>query len=51
MENKEVRITVDMNGNVHREIIDPPKPDARKPRLLKRIAAVINYMSGGTLSH
>jgi hypothetical protein len=42
MENKEVRITIDLNGNIHREVIDRSQPEVRKPRLFKRIVSALN---------
>jgi hypothetical protein len=39
MENKDVRITIDPNGNIHREVVDQTQPEIRKPRLLKRIVS------------
>ena len=42
MENKEVRITIDLNGNIHREVINQSQPEVRKPRLLKRIVSTLN---------
>ena len=40
MEEIEVRITIDLNGNIiHREIIARAQPEVRKPRLLKRIVS------------
>jgi len=41
MDQKEVRITIDPNGNIHREVIDQTQPDVRKPRLLKRIVSTL----------
>jgi hypothetical protein len=41
MENKEVRISVDMNGNIHREFIDRPQPEVSKPRFIKRIVSTL----------
>lgn len=37
MDNKEVRIKIDPNGNVHREIVDRTEPEERKPKFLKRL--------------
>jgi hypothetical protein len=37
MENKEVKITIDPNGNIHREVIDQSQPKVRKPRFIKRL--------------
>ena len=39
MDNKEVRIKIDPNGNVHREIIDRAQPEVRKSKFLKRIVS------------
>ena len=39
MEKKDVRITIDPNGNIHREVVDQAQPEVRKPRLLKRLVA------------
>jgi hypothetical protein len=39
MDKKDVRITIDPNGNIHREVIDQTQPQIRKPRLLKRLFA------------
>ena len=37
MEKKDVRITIDLNGNIHREVIDQTQPEVRKPKFLKRV--------------
>jgi len=39
MEKKEVKITIDPNGNIHREVIDQTQPEIRRPRFLKRIVS------------
>ena len=39
MEMKDVRITIDPNGNIHREVVDQTQPEVRKPRFLKRLVA------------
>ncbi len=41
MEKQEVKITIDPNGNIHREFIDHTQPEVRKPRLLKRIVSTL----------
>jgi hypothetical protein len=41
MDDKELRIVIDANGNIHREIIDQSPPEKRKPKLLKRIVSVL----------
>lgn len=42
MENKEVKITIDPNGNIHREVIDQSQPEVRKPRFIKRLVSNLN---------
>jgi hypothetical protein len=37
MENKEVKITIDQNGNIYREDIDQSQSKVRKPRFIKRL--------------
>ena len=39
MEEQDVKITIDQNGNVHREIIIRPQPEVRKPQRLKRMVS------------
>ncbi len=35
----EIKITIDPNGNIHREVVDRPKPETRKPKFLKRLTS------------
>jgi len=41
MEKQEVKITIDPNGNIHREVIDQTQPEVRRPRLLKRLVSTL----------
>ena len=41
MEDKVVKITIDANGNVHREIVDRTEPIEKKPKLLKRLVPTL----------
>jgi hypothetical protein len=41
MENNEIRITIDPNGNIQREVVEPIQPEVRKPGLLKRMTALL----------
>ena len=41
MEDQEIRITIDPNGNIRREVIDRPRAEAKKPRFLKRIISTL----------
>ena len=41
MEKKEVKITIDANGNIHREVIDQTQPEVRRPRLLRRMISTL----------
>lgn len=42
MDNKEIRIKIDPNGNVQREIVDRTEPEERKPKLLKRLVTTLS---------
>lgn len=42
MDNKEVKIKIDPNGNVHREIVDREESKERKPRLLKKLVTTLS---------
>jgi hypothetical protein len=33
----EIKITIDPNGNIHREVVDRPKPETKRPKFLKRL--------------
>ncbi len=39
MEGKELKITIDPNGNIRREVVDRTQPEERKPRFLKRLVS------------
>ena len=41
MEKPNIKITLDPNGNVHREIVDRPRPEVSKPQRLKRIVSAL----------
>lgn len=41
MENKEIKIKIDRNGNVQREVIDNSQSEIKKPKLLKRIVSTL----------
>ena len=41
MENKEVKIAIDPNGNIRREVIDKPLSEGKKPKLIKRIVSTL----------
>lgn len=41
MEDKVVKITIDANGNVHREIVDRTEPIEKKPKFLKRLVPTL----------
>lgn len=43
MESKEIRITIDPQGNIRREIIEHQKPEPRKPRFLKKLASALSF--------
>ncbi len=43
MENKEIRITIDPNGNIHREFVDREKPAEKKPKLLKKLVSILSF--------
>lgn len=42
MENRELKISIDANGNIHREVVERSQADERKqrPSLLKRLLPV-----------
>jgi hypothetical protein len=35
----EIKITIDPNGNIRREVVDRPQPETRKPKFLKRLTS------------
>jgi len=37
MDDKMVKITIDPNGNVHREIVDRTELEDRKPKFIKKL--------------
>ena len=41
MDNKEVKIAIDPNGNIQREVIDKPLAEDKKPKLIKRIVSTL----------
>jgi hypothetical protein len=41
MENKEIKITIDPNGNIQRKVIDKPLSEVQKPKLIKRIVSTL----------
>jgi len=51
MGEKEVKITIDPNGNIHREVVDRPQPEARKSRLFKRITSTLTTRSAALDNH
>jgi hypothetical protein len=41
MDKKDLKITIDANGNIRREIVDQTQPEERKPKFLKRLVATL----------
>ena len=41
MENKEIKIKIDPNGNIQRKIIDKPPSEVKKSKLIKRIISTL----------
>jgi len=39
MEKKDVKITIDVNGNIRREIVDQTQQEERKSRFLKKLVS------------
>lgn len=39
MEKKDVKITIDVNGNIRREVVDQTQQEERKPRFLKKLVS------------
>lgn len=37
MASQELRITIDANGNIHRELVERPQNEPGKPGLLKKL--------------
>ena len=37
MDNQEIRIKIDPNGNLHREVVERSQSEAKKPKLIKRL--------------
>ena len=36
-----LKIKIDPNGNVHREVVPQTEPEQKKPRILKRITSIL----------
>ncbi len=43
MESNDIKFTIDPNGNVHREIVERPQPQPKRPKLLKRLASAFSF--------
>ncbi len=43
MDKNNIKIKIDANGNVHREIVEETDPQQQRPKLLKRIATAFNF--------
>ena len=41
MDKKEIKITIDPNGNIQRKVIDESQPEFKKPKLIKRIVSTL----------
>ena len=41
MGNKEIKITIDSNGNIQREVSDKPLAEVKKPKFIKRIVSAL----------
>ncbi len=41
MDNKEIKITIDPNGNIQRKVIDKSQSEVKKPKLIKRIVSAL----------
>ncbi len=41
MEKKDLKITIDANGNIRREVVDQTQPEERKPRFLKKLVSAL----------
>jgi len=41
MEKKDLKITIDANGNIRREVVDQTQPEERKPRFLKKLTSTL----------
>jgi hypothetical protein len=41
MEKKDLKITIDANGNIRREVVDQIQPEERKPRFLKKLVSTL----------
>ena len=41
MENKEIKITIDPNGNIQRKVSDKPLSEVKEPNLIKRIVSTL----------
>jgi hypothetical protein len=41
MENKEIKITIDPNGNIQRKVIVKPLSEVQKPKFIKRIVSTL----------
>jgi hypothetical protein len=43
MEKNHIKIKIDANGNVHREVLQEPTQPPQRTKLLKRIASALNF--------
>ena len=43
MEKNQIKIKIDANGNVHREIVEEATQPQQRPTLLRRIATALNF--------
>ena len=41
MENKEIKITIDPNGNIQRKVSDKTLSEVKKPKIIKRIVSAL----------
>jgi hypothetical protein len=42
MENKEIKITIDPNGNIQRKVVDKSQPEVKKLKFIKRVFSALN---------
>ena len=41
MEKKDLKITIDANGNIRREVVNQTQPEEHKPRFLKKLVSTL----------
>ena len=43
MEETDIKITIDPNGNIRREVVERTQSEAKKPKLIKRLVSNLTF--------